>query len=1209
MVMKRNAMRRNLRQSIIKSLGRYIAIVMIIALGAALFVGLLMTKSDMVATGQVFMDEQNMFDLRLMNSYGWTREYLDEISQLDGVVDAEAVEYMDLIARRGAAQEDSVYRFLTIPETVNKVALRGGRMPQTPQECLAEGFHADDSILGQQVVIQPTNDEDSLESVTERTLTIVGYVATPLYMDMNRGTTSVGSGSLAGFFYVPAGVLDLEYIPEVNVTLNGDHDIYTEEYNDAMEAAADALEPKLQILADRRLTEAREEAEESYQEGYEEFMDGFQEYQDKKAEVDQELKDAHQELLDAEDEIADNEKLLEDAERQIADGRITLAESEVTLEESKKTLSNAKAEAYQQMAQANATLFENYKTISKNMQDVDDGLLQISMGMIELDSGITQLESGLAQLDSGIDQIEMMIGILDISIEAAENALNMMDQLGSIGRSTAFSMPMLSEAGTETIPQESTEPTQPEETQPEETQPSQDVPSGEENPDADSSARDELQARLEELYAQRAEYAAQLADLQSQRETYGAQLDELYATRTELEAQQAELEAAKEQLEAGMDAVEDGYIELAASQMQMEHQFAAAEAQIDAGAAQIQAGYAELDARSQEIEEGWIALDEGRQELADGWIEYEEGKAEAEKEFADAWLELMDGKEELEDARELIDSMTENDVIILDRNSNVGYNNLDSSSDIVQGVSRVFPVFFILIAALVCITTMTRMIDEERTQIGTLKALGYSNSEIIGKYLFYSGSGAIIGCGLGVTIGSTIFPMILWQAYKIMLYIQPGIVLTVNWWLCFAVVAVYTSVLLFVTWYCCRKALQEEPAELIRPKAPDAGKKILLEYLPFWHKISFLNKVTIRNIFRYRQRLAMMLVGIGGCTALLVTGFGLRDSIVNVVDYQFEDVTLYDMQVYFQEAVTPEIAGDFYEELDEDIETMFYHQSSVELEVDNTVKEIYMISGDAQLEDFIDLHVGDTKIPLPGMDEVVLSVGVAEMLGIDVGDSVIMRNSDMQEMELSVSGIYDNHVYNYSIVAPKTIQKQWGLPPELQMAFVMVPEGMDVHGLSARLSDLKDVMNVTISEDMADMVRNMMDALDLVVVVIVFCAGLLAVTVLYNLTNININERVREIATIKVLGFRAGETGAYVFKENLTLTVAGSVFGLLLGKLLLMFVMTQIKIDMVWFKAMVMPPSYIWSLVLTIFAAIVVDFVFYFKLQKINMAEALKSVE
>ena len=268
-----------------------------------------------------------------------------------------------------------------------------------------------------------------------------------------------------------------------------------------------------------------------------------------------------------------------------------------------------------------------------------------------------------------------------------------------------------------------------------------------------------------------------------------------------------------------------------------------------------------------------------------------------------------------------------------------------------------------------------------------------------------------------------------------------------------------------------------------------------------------------------------------------------------------------------------------------------------------------MISGGSQLDAFISLHSGSDPIDMPGKDEVVLSVGVAENLNISVGDSVILRNTDMEAMELTVSGIYDNHVYNYAIVQPDTLESQWGSAPELQMAFVRMQEGQDVHTLGAEITDLDTVMNVSVSDDLAETVGGMMEALDLVVVVIVFCAGLLAVVVLYNLTNININERIREIATIKVLGFNASETAAYVFKENLMLTVAGSLFGLLLGKLLLMFVMSQIKIDMVWFQALTEPISYVWSVGLTLLSAVVVDFIFYFKLETINMAEALKSVE
>jgi len=1157
MVMKRNAMRKNLRQSIIKSLGRYIAIAAIIALGAGLFVGLLMTKSDMVATGQKFMNEQNMFDLRIMNSYGWTEEYLVEVAQLESIVDLEAVQYLDLIGRIADAQDDSVYRFMAIPDTVNRLSLRGGRWPEKQDECLITGFGMDDSILGASVTVSLTNEEDSLESIRYKTFTIVGYVANPLYMDMNRGTTTVGSGSLKDILYVDKDVLDMDYFQEINITLPGDYNIYTDTYRDAMDAAADAMEPQLQVLADRRLKEVRAEAVDAYKEGLEEYNDGQREYNEGKAEAEQELADAYQELLDGEQELIDAEQTLKDGEEQIADARIALAEGEKTLQQSKQTLANSKAAAYKQISASTQSLMLEFQSLSEDMESINGDSTNINSQIIALNSEIIPLETKLSLKETEISQTESMIGILDTSIDAAKTALELAQQEG-----------------------------------------------------ADESELAEMQQEIQNLEDRRNAYYADLETQEAERNEILSELEPLYAQQRELEKLQEEVDREKAMLEESLASITAGLLELTVTQSVMDQEFAAADAQMEGAEAQIQSGYLELDIQEQKIADGWIELEEGRKELADGWIEYEDGKTEALQELEEARLELQDGANELADAWQMIQDMTDNDILILDRTSNISYNNLDSSSDIVSGVSRVFPVFFILVASLVCITTMTRMIDEERTQIGTLKALGYSNRAIISKYMVYSGSGALLGCIFGIILGSTVFPRIIWQAYCIMLYITPGIVLTVNWWLVTAVIVVYTTVLLFVTWYCCRKALEEEPAELIRPKSPDPGKKLLIENLSFWHKISFLNKVTIRNIFRYRQRLAMMMVGIGGCTALLLTGFGLRDSIVNVVDYQFEDVTLYDLEVYFREGTEPEDQQKFCNEYSGEAEQiLFYHQSSMELIYDGTLKEIYMISADAGLESFIDLHVGTKEIAMPEQNEVVLSVGVAEAMGIDVGDTVTMRNADMESMELTVTGIYDNHVYNYSIVALETIQKQLGYLPDQQMAFVKVSEGVDVHTLAADITGYSNVMNVSVSEDMANMVKGMMDALDLVVWVIVFCAGLLAVIVLYNLTNININERIREIATIKVLGFNASDTASYVFKENMVLTVAGSIFGLGLGYLLLVFVMSQIKIDMVWFKAMIMPASYWLSIFLTLLSAIVVDFIFYFKLEKINMAEALKSVE
>ncbi len=1158
MVMKRNMMRKNLSRSILRSLGRYIAIVAIIALGAAIFVGLLMTKSDMVATGQVYTDEQNMFDLRLVSSYGWDPEQVEQIGGLPGIVDAEGLIYQDLIIRRGESEDEQVCRFYRIPERVNRIRLLGGRMPEGPGECLADGYHADDSILGTRVTLSASNEDGALESMTCREFTVVGYVSTPLYMDMNRGTTTVGSGSLSSYYFLPADAFDVDYYTEINVTLEGDYAIYSDRYNDAMDAAAERLEPLLQPYAQERLARVRAEAEKSYRDGLKEYEDGLKEFREATQEVEQELADAYDALMEAEALIEENEKKLADGEKQLAAARQQLAEGEKTLKESKEQYETLKKAAYTPIDSAEQALDSTYANLAPRIQALESQLAELNGEIQTLEGEISAAEAEFADLTAEIDSLTSRINSLNASITGLQAALNAAQLFPGINEELVV----------------------------------------------------QLEAAIAEQTAQRDALIVQRTALEAQRAPYLEALEEPYARLEELEGQRDDLNGQKQLLDLAMDAVILGRQELENSRAALDAQFADTEAQIRDGEAQLAAGRAEIWRNEALIASGKQELEDGKKELEEGWKEYYEGKTKAETELADAEAELADAKLLLDEARETIDAMTEVDVYVLDRNTNVGYVSLDSSSDIVAGVSRVFPAFFLLVAALVCITTMTRMIDEERTQIGTLKALGYSNGAIIAKYLVYAGSGAVVGCGLGVFAGSVVFPKILWEAYKIMLFIQDEIVLTINFWLCGAVVLAYTAVMLFVTWYCCRRTLREEPAELIRPKAPDPGKKLLIERLPFWSRISFLNKVTIRNIFRYRQRLAMMMVGIGGCTALLLTGYGLRDSIVNVVDYQFEEVTTYDLSVYFQSGITDEDRAEFEAETAGLASaTMYYHQSSVELDYDNQVKEIYLIAAGEGVQTFIDFHKGEEPLPLPGVNEVMLSSGVAEAMGIGVGDQVLLRNAEMETLNLTVSAVYDNHVYNYAIVTPEAVAAQWGETPEAQMAFVKVAEGADAHVLSADISSLPFVMNVSVSEDLAFMVSNMMDALDLVVWVIVFCAGLLAVIVLYNLTNINITERIREIATIKVLGFNAKETAAYVFKENLSLTVIGSGLGLGLGYLLLLFVMSQVKIDMVWFKAIAMPLSYALSIVLTILAAIFVDFIFYFKLDKINMAEALKSVE
>ena len=1161
MVMKRNAMRKNLRQSILKSFGRYFAIVMIIALGSSMFVGLMTTRTDMVATGQRFMDEQNMFDLRLISTYGWDQGQLDAIEKLECVDEAEGLRYVDAIAQMENAEDEKVYRFYALPEKLNMVSLRGGRMPERADECVIVGYQMTDEILGTQLKISEGNEDTALDALTSRTYTIVGYVASTLYMDMNRGTTSVGSGSLANCLFLPRDGMDMDVYAEINVTIHGDYEIYSDEYNQAMETIAEELEPVAEKLSRDRYQKLKKEAMESYREGEQEYQDGLAEYESEKAKAEQELQDAYDQLLTAQEEITRGEQRIASGEQQLAAARAELAAGEKELAQAREeydkvtaSIDMAASEGLKQLLNRREELVQKIAQIDAEIAAID---AQLGGGDVEGDESTDVDNEELSALNERIAELDGLIAATDAAIQAAELALSRMETFPNVSQETI------------------------------------------------ARAR----AALDALYAQRSAYEAERAELIRQREelTGNAGTDtedaELIQRRNELLRERAFYETTLEGVELAIENADNTL----AGVMEMLSQM---EAEIIAGEQQVAEGKAKIAQAERDLANGKKQLEDGKIQLAQGWIDYEEGKATAEAEFAKAEKELEEAKLLLDEALDKINSMNEAAVYVLDRNSNIGYGSLDSSSNIVAGVSRVLPAFFLLVAALVCITTMTRMIDEERTQIGTLKALGYSNGAIISKYLIYAGSGAVVGCGLGVLVGSMAFPMILWEAYKIMLYITPDILLQFHWLLCLTVVATYTAVMLLVTWYCCRKCLMEEPAELIRPKAPEAGKKILLEYLPFWNKFSFLSKVSLRNIFRYRQRLAMMLVGIGGCTALLLTGFGLRDSIANIVDFQFENVSTYDMTVYFSEGKTQQQQERFLKLTEDCTENvLFYNQISAELEHDGQSKEIYLMTADDRIREFINFSSGSETIPAPGTNEVLLTVGVAESMGIRVGDQVFLRNADMEQLEVTVSGIYDNYVYNYAVISPETVEAQWGRTPEAQMAMVQVAEGQDVYEASAHITDLSGVQAVSISEDLASMVGSMMEALDLVVWVIVFCAGLLAVTVLYNLTNININERIREIATIKVLGFNASETASYVFRENLVLTVAGTGAGLGLGYLLLLFVMSQIKIDMVWFKALILWPSYAWSIALTLLSACVVNLVFYFKLDKINMAEALKSVE
>ncbi|MDD6265781.1 MAG: ABC transporter permease [Clostridia bacterium] len=548
---------------------------------------------------------------------------------------------------------------------------------------------------------------------------------------------------------------------------------------------------------------------------------------------------------------------------------------------------------------------------------------------------------------------------------------------------------------------------------------------------------------------------------------------------------------------------------------------------------------------------------------------------------------------------------------VLGRDTNIGYSCFRNDSQIVDGIANVFPVFFFLVAALVCMTTMTRMVDDHRTQIGVLKSLGYGKAAIIGKYTAYSGSAAAIGCTIGFIVGSITIPKIIWIVFDIMYGFAPLVTVFDP---VLAVISLTVSLLCSVgaTLADCFKVFSDVPAQLIRPAAPKAGKRVFLEHIHFiWKRLKFLHKVSIRNIFRYKKRFVMMVLGIGGCTALLLTGFGIRDSIQNIAVFQFDEIELFDSSVSFMSSTDSETVDTIREEYSDIISNaLLMYESGVTVTADKESKSVKMrVPAQTDLNNFVNFHNADGEVSFPEKGFAIINTNLAKMLDISVGDKLTLADGDEKRTQVTVSGIFDNYVYNYIYLSAETYEQCFGESPQYKTAFINFSKNSDVHEAAAKLSDCDLIASLSVNRDMRDRVSNMLYSLDYIVLMVIVCAGALAFIVLYNLTNINITERIREIATIKVLGFRPIESASYVYRENLILTLFGAVLGLLLGNGLLSYVMSQIKIDVVSFDTRLSVPSYLYSILLTFAFTALVNILLFFKLKKINMAESLKSIE
>lgn len=749
--------------------------------------------------------------------------------------------------------------------------------------------------------------------------------------------------------------------------------------------------------------------------------------------------------------------------------------------------------------------------------------------------------------------------------------------------------------------------------------------------DALSSKAAELESASQQISGQESALAAKKAEYEQGLNAYLAAKQQVTDQRNSLEAAKAQLmentpgyEEMLAQIEAGLTEVAGAEAELNAKNAELEaaagqlssaeSQLAAAKQQIEDGKNALAAAEAELTdgenqlaAAKEQIEEKEDQLEAAETELADGLLQYQEKQSEFDE-------QMQDADDQIADAQSKIDEIEKPETYVLDRNTNVGYVCLKNDSGVVKGIANVFPVFFFLVAALICMTTMNRMVEEQRTQIGVLKALGFSEGKIMGKYLFYSGSAAISGTLIGYVLGIHFFPLVIITAYGIV-YKMGGIYYVSD--LPLVLVSLTVAVLCSVgtTWLSCHKELKEVAADLMRPKAPKAGKRVFLEHVPFiWKRLKFLQKVSVRNIVRYKKRFFMMVIGISGCTALLVMGFGVRDSVVAVADQQYEEIQLYDIGVTLKAGKMPGEAD--LKSLDSVLEKenaagMYAMEKTIDLVTDKGTKSIHMVAVENpdEVGDFISLHTKKQEpIAYPKEGEAVLSKKVAETYAVKKGDTILLRDSDNNEMHLKVTGICENHIYNYVYIAPESYEKQIG-DVVFKNVYVRLPDASDIHEVSAVLMKADGVTAVTVNSDMLSRISQMMSCMNYIVIIIIICAGALAFIVLYNLNNINITERVREIATIKVLGFYPKETASYVFRENMVLTAIGCGLGLILGKWFHRFVMGEIQIDMVSFNVQINAVSYLFSVLLTMGFAWIVNCMMTGKLERINMAESLKSID
>ncbi len=1183
--MRSAALKDTLRE-IVRTKNRFLSIFLIVALGAGFFAGLKMTCPDMLDTADKYYASSDLMDIRLVSTYGFSDADIEAIRGVDGV-EGVLPSYSKDVYVKNDRSANIIAKVMAIPDVtteswvdtgMNSVVLVKGRMPQSPDECLAEsntGLRMSFD-LGQQVTVFGADEEgDPLsDSLTRDTWTVVGVVRSPQFISFERGSTDIGNGSLDCFIMVPQENFAYDVYTEVYVTMQKPEDIsaFSDEYKNIVDAGTDSFEELADVREPERFKEVVDDANEEIANARVELWYG-------KQEAAEEIGAAMAELSDAKDELTD-------ARRELDDGWTEYYDGVKEYEDGQKEYDDKLADAEADLEEARDKLDDSWDEYYDGKKEYEDGLKEYEEGRDKLQKGQQELNDSIAEAGySSIDEMRAAISGGQSQIEQGRSLVSGAEA-------------MLPYAGT---------------------------------PYANAGQVAQVAAGL-------SQFDSSLGQAFSAYMTYGAASGfseaqvsgGLSQVSAGLDGEQAKLDEGRDglsKLEDAQQEIDDGWAELKKAKEKLdkaEYELRAALDMLEEGERQYKEGLAdyekgkkdgaqELSDAKVELSDALAELTDGEDEYADGLKKYNDGLAEYNDAVADAKQEIADGEREIDDAVADVAKLKRPVWYVFDRNDNPGYSTYDGDAHRIEAVAQVFPVFFFLVAALVCLTTMTRMVEEQRTEIGTFKALGYGKGRIAAKFLIYASIASVTGAAAGIALGCYLFPTVIFGAYGLM-YIMPNITLSVDPLLAAIVTAVCLACTTLSALGACIAELRSGPAELMRPRAPKPGKRVLLERVGFiWRRLNFTQKVTIRNLFRYKKRILMTIIGIAGCTALTLTGFGLNASISSIMDIQYEQIFKYDLITALDDKADQKDTDDVYALLEENSlvsASMPVYEKAADAGHVNDVS-LFVLTRPEDTDTYISLKERVSQGHIDLTDEgVVVTEKLAEHLSLSVGDAITF-SVGKTEVSVPVTGITENYTLHFIYMTPACYEKYFG---ELPVPNIILSNMTDTSedsrdSLASELIDLPAVLALNFAQVSRDNFGDIIKNLNYVVLLVIASAALLAFVVLYNLTNINITERIREIATIKVLGFYDREVSAYVYRENLLLTLMGDAVGLVAGIWLHRFVISVAETDAAMFGRTLPPWCFIAAFVMTLVFSLFVNWIMYYQLKKVSMVESLKSVE